>query len=233
MNNNSSKQILLSVIGVAILVVAVVGVSFAFFSYVYNSDKTNTVATGTIVFNASDTNITLTNVFPTKPSDRDYAKHSASSTVSIQGNTTYDAGIAFTVRVTDVTTSNNNILPTVTVTPDTSVEGVTFDTGYTTAKEYNPTDKLANGIISKGVIAGNTDVAMTPILTINAYYDMDDYHISDQDKSVLVGAGLLQDSYAGRVVPTDEWNALSENGNAYSFKIQVTAVENGDTDPRY
>ena len=32
-NNNSSKQILLSVLGVAILVVAVVGISFAAFSY--------------------------------------------------------------------------------------------------------------------------------------------------------------------------------------------------------
>ena len=31
-NNNSSKQILLSVLGVAILVVAVVGISFAAFS---------------------------------------------------------------------------------------------------------------------------------------------------------------------------------------------------------
>ena len=33
MNGNSSKQVLLSVLGIAILVVAVVGVSFAFFSY--------------------------------------------------------------------------------------------------------------------------------------------------------------------------------------------------------
>ena len=31
-NSNSSKQVLLSVIGVAILVVAIVGVSFAFFN---------------------------------------------------------------------------------------------------------------------------------------------------------------------------------------------------------
>ena len=47
-NSNSSKQILLSVIGVAILVVAVVGVSFAFFSYTKTGSQTNTIQTGQI-----------------------------------------------------------------------------------------------------------------------------------------------------------------------------------------
>ena len=45
--SNSSKQVLLSVIGVAILVVAVVGVSFAFFNYTRTGQQ-NTVRTGQI-----------------------------------------------------------------------------------------------------------------------------------------------------------------------------------------
>lgn len=67
MNENSSKQVLLSVLGVAILVVAVVGVSFAAFSYSKTGEQVNTVTTGTITMNyTEDTNgINITNAMPT------------------------------------------------------------------------------------------------------------------------------------------------------------------------
>ena len=65
-NNNNSKQVLLSVLGVAILVVAVVGVSFAAFSYSKTGEKVNTITTGTISMNyVEDENaINLTNALP-------------------------------------------------------------------------------------------------------------------------------------------------------------------------
>ena len=56
MNNNSSKQILLSVIGVAILVIAVVGVSFAFFSYSKTGETNNVITTGSISFAYNENN---------------------------------------------------------------------------------------------------------------------------------------------------------------------------------
>lgn len=230
MNNNSSKQVLLSVIGVAILVVAVVGVSFAFFSYVYNGQDANTVQTGTIVFTASDTQMTLTNVFPTDAANADTA------TVSVQGSTTYEEGIDFTVRVTNVTNANATIIPRITVTPITDA-GVTFDTEYATAKTYDEENPLANGVISKGTIPAGTDIdALTEILTISAYYSKEDYHISDNTNAELAAAGLLAADYetnGGTIVKTNVWNALADADAAYSFKIQVTAVEGGSTDPRY
>ena len=65
-NNNNSKQVLLSVLGVAILVVAVVGVSFAAFSYSKTGEKVNTITTGTITMSYSETTngINLTNALP-------------------------------------------------------------------------------------------------------------------------------------------------------------------------
>ena len=65
-NNNSSKQILLSVLGVAILVVAVVGISFAAFSYSKAGEVSNTITTGTITMSYSEpTNgINLTDALP-------------------------------------------------------------------------------------------------------------------------------------------------------------------------
>ena len=65
-NNNSSKQVLVSILGVAILVVALVGISFAAFSYSKTGTVTNTITTGTITMSYSEpTNgINLTNALP-------------------------------------------------------------------------------------------------------------------------------------------------------------------------
>ena len=66
MIENNSKQVLLSVLGVAILVVAVVGVSFAAFSYSKEGEQVNTITTGTITMSYSeDTNgINLKDALP-------------------------------------------------------------------------------------------------------------------------------------------------------------------------
>ncbi len=50
MENNNSKQVILSIVGVAILVIAVVGVSFAFFTYSRTGEKNNVITTGSITF---------------------------------------------------------------------------------------------------------------------------------------------------------------------------------------
>ena len=49
MKNNKSKQVVFSIIEIAILFIAVVGVTFAFFSYTKTGD-TSTVQAGRIVF---------------------------------------------------------------------------------------------------------------------------------------------------------------------------------------
>ena len=65
MNGNSSKQVLLSVLGIAVLVVAVVGVSFAFFTYSKNGEANNEITTGSIFLQFTEgTAITLSNQFP-------------------------------------------------------------------------------------------------------------------------------------------------------------------------
>ncbi len=66
MNNNSSKQILLSVLGVAILVVAVVGVSFAAFTYTKPGTQVNEITTGTITLSYTEgaDGIKLENALP-------------------------------------------------------------------------------------------------------------------------------------------------------------------------
>ena len=54
MENNNSKQILLSILGVLVLIIAVIGVSFAAFSYTGIGSKTNSITTGTISMSYSE-----------------------------------------------------------------------------------------------------------------------------------------------------------------------------------
>lgn len=65
-SSNSSKQILISILGVAILIVAVVGISFAAFTYAKTGTKTNTITTGTITmgYTEPENGINLTNALP-------------------------------------------------------------------------------------------------------------------------------------------------------------------------
>ena len=103
MKDNNSKQVLLSVLGVAILVVAVVGVSFAAFSYSKTGEKVNTITTGTITMSYSETTngINLTNALPMSDSvgmklseQNQYFDFTVNA--SITGNTTINYAITAT-----------------------------------------------------------------------------------------------------------------------------------------
>ena len=65
-SKKNTSQILLSVLGVFVLVVAVVGVSFAAFSYTRTGEKVNTLTTGAITMSYTDvTNgINITDALP-------------------------------------------------------------------------------------------------------------------------------------------------------------------------
>lgn len=66
MKENSQKKVLLSVLGVAILVVAVIGISFAAYSATFDSANANSIATGTIMVSYTEpTNaINITDAMP-------------------------------------------------------------------------------------------------------------------------------------------------------------------------
>lgn len=101
MKDNSSKQILLSVLGVAILVVAVVGVSFAAFSYSKEGAVENTISTGTLsmTYTEGDTGISITNAMPMsddtgKTLDGDNEKFEFTVSANISGTATINYEVA-------------------------------------------------------------------------------------------------------------------------------------------
>src|SRR5574344_866369 len=62
---NNKKTLILSIIGILVLVIAVVGVSFAMYSFSGTGSKQNVIQTGTVTMNFNpDNNFTVTNKYP-------------------------------------------------------------------------------------------------------------------------------------------------------------------------
>ncbi len=228
-NSNSSKQILLSVIGVAILVVAVVGVSFAFFNYT-RSGAANQVKTGTIMFESTQTRINVENVFPVSSeavgTDTTNVK---TAEVTIKGNTTYNKGIDFTVKATDVNMVAGEAGSEVTIPLNVMVSQQNLTSvSHLTLGAFDKTNQLVNNsILASGKIPANTSV--NGKIIVQVYLDASDVAITD----TLVGDEDVPSGYTngtdntwlnGRTrMTTDQWNSLSSS--PLSFTITVEANE--------
>ncbi len=137
-NEDNSKQVLLSVLGVAILVVAVVGVSFAAFSFSKTGQVTNTITTGTISMSYSEpeNGITLTEALPM---DDETGK-------TLQGeNNTFDFTVTATIKGSGKTTINYAI--TAVTTPATNLND-DYVKVYLTDMDSSDSQILAPTVVS-------------------------------------------------------------------------------------
>jgi len=240
MENKKSKQIILSIIGVALLIVSVVGVTYAFFNYT-RTGSPNTVSTGRIYFNTSQSGrLQLTNVFPVKSTEVN-ANSLDSVTVGIQGDTTYTDGEEFEITLVDVeNTINNKKVPInyiATYTANTGgTIGTSSDTYFTSRDSKDATiyQLNATGSVEENtqVLVGYIDNGATGIngtLTIKAYVDGDRIAISDTYDASNPGTdnmGTTSSWVNGRTVfTTTEWNSFQNSGTPISFKIRAESNE--------
>ena len=102
MENNNSKEVLLSVLGVAILVVAVVGVSFAAFTFSQSGNVENNITTGTInmTYSEPENGINLVNALPMSDEqgmllsgNNQYFDFTIDTTINGSGSTTINYAI--------------------------------------------------------------------------------------------------------------------------------------------
>ena len=232
--SNSSKQVLLSVIGVAILVVAIVGVSFAFFNYTRTGSE-NTITTGHIEFTTTQTTLTIENMFPitlvngeVSQADQAYVD---SAIVRISGNTTYAGGVDYRVSAINVTNTvaTGVNLPISVLVSTVSTGSGAFPSGAVPTT-YNYTN-LANGdLLAEGHIPAQTTVTDAQIV-VTAYLDASRIAITDTyngTASPTDDYGTTQTWVNGRtVLTTAQWNAISSGNASISFKIMVEAVQGG------
>lgn len=225
--SNNSKQVLLSVIGVAILVVAVVGVSFAFFNYT-RTGPANTVTTGYITFSTDQSVAELTNVFPidgqtvTATTDSNVAK----TIVNIHGTTTYANGIDYVVTADEVNLQGLPVKVKV-FTSGNATNGATV-TQYDGATPLSTGAELVRGNIPAA--EGKTNVDGT--ITVVAYYDAANILITDTPTTAPAPTGYTNGTTVATgqvVVSTTDWNN-QQTTNPATFRVKVVATE-GQTAP--
>ena len=247
----SNKKILLSVVGVAILIVLVTGVTFAFFNYTRTGSR-NIIKTGRIYFNSEqDTSINLTNMFPIDVSGgipNDNTKV-GEITINVVGDTTYDEGIEYLISAVNVSNSVSNKSVPISIdvsvtnnsTNDPTTTLGTSDDSYYTNRGGNSSiykvlvndtisnnDQLLVGYITKGStgIDGN--------IVIKAYLDKAKIAIVDTyDGTESDNMGTTSEWVNDRVTfTTEEWNSLQTNGVSFQVKVEANEgiwVENPNT----
>lgn len=182
---NNSKQTILSIVGIAILVIAVVGVSFAFFTYSRTGTTNNVITTGSLTFEYEETSesaLNLSNQFP--QSDTDGATNSAFR-FDVKGNvpTTANA-INYKVYVVPGATESGKtrFADSQISIKVTASNGGVVETGYNTAHALSSAISSGNGIqIGHGTITANgTDQQHDYTLTM---WVNDTVTISDTDYS--------------------------------------------------
>ncbi len=251
--SNQSKQVLLSVIGVAILVVAVVGVSFAFFNYT-RTGSANTVTTGTIKFNSTQSQLNVTNVFPVAKSAAENASASspnasvALSTVTITGNTTYADGLDFRVTARSVDFGSVPVSVLVETTGnltevDSAAAAATGDSIYVAQYENGALATAGTApVLATGHIANGTTANQT--ITVKAFIDDAKVYITDtpvdgpydpeQPAETGYAASGNPNASNGTTVPsgktavtTTVWNRLAQNPATFLIRVESRETTTG------
>ena len=149
-NNNNKKKIFLSIALVLLIVIAAIGVTYAFFNYT-RTGSANTLRTGRIYFSTEQTNnntITLNNIFPmTKEQALADSSTNGTLVVTFTGDTTYTEGIEYLLTIDSVTRTANvpiSLIMDVNVESRTAGETPTVTTltenaNYYTAREAKTT----------------------------------------------------------------------------------------------
>ena len=229
--SNSSKQILLSVIGVAILVVAVVGVSFAFFNYT-RTGEANTVKTGTIVFETSYTGINVTNLFPVSRSvaianTEDTAGVVGVTTLSIKGYTTYANGLDYVVTANSVnfnaTYDDNGTQRTRTIPVSVNVTATNLGTVTTANGSDNVTTARLTGNTDQVTVvnyevdqSSKAYTALTTGAVLAKGHIKNETDLRTTEGQIVIKAYIdtlkvaISDTYNGTDTPTDEMGTTSD-----------------------
>ena len=249
MKEMKDKKIIFLIVGIAILVIGVVGVTYSFFNYT-RTGAANNIGAGRIYFNSTQTQtLNLTNVFPISRNDVESNSVGTDTiTIEVEGDTTYDNGIEYLITAEDVNVTVNNKKIPISLYVSNSPDLGTSDTDYFENRGGNSSiyKSLANSIIVPGqyILVGYIAPGQTGIdgeVNIKGFIDKDKILISDtypeQDIYHTEGVepnqfevfdyhnGTPESMAEGKVVlTTSEWNSI-EGNNALSFKIRIEANE--------
>lgn len=207
---NNKKTLILSVVGILVLVIAVIGVSFAMFSFSGTGTKTNVIQTGTVTLDFADSSnyFTLDNKYPMSDekgiaatdNDATFGVHAAWG----QSQMTINYDLLMT-NITEGATLKADKIKVALLKGDQVVVGSTAGTTNLTAGvKVSTLDKVGNDYKLTSGTFSTTDT--TDTYTISAWVS-EDYDLPTTDTS----AGLKQE--------------LQTTSETFSFKISVVATQ--------
>ena len=197
--NTKNRQIKLTIIGIAILVIGLVGITYAFFNYI-RTGTANVIKVGRISFNSlQGPSINLTNVFPIDREDIDNeTDYVGSVTINVTGSTDYSEGVEYLISTTDVNSLTGSIylsemkIP-ISIDVDYSANGNGKTIGIENNNYFN--DGVRGGdtsyykVLAKNSIRNNSAIVVGYIapnetgidgnIVIRAFIDKDRIGISD------------------------------------------------------
>ena len=176
------KYILWGISFVFLLFVTIFGVTYAFFNYTRTGD-TNSISTGTIIFDYSDdTSIAIGNVFPIEDDDID---EKMNKSFSISAHTTYDKGLVYRIYAVYGDEEANKTRLTDNVMTFEFIPPLNGDGFTTTSNNYSEPKSLefvdGKALISTGKVK-NTQAITTKNYSMNLWVDSSKIFISSTIK---------------------------------------------------
>jgi len=192
MKENSQKKVLLSVLGVAILVVAVIGISFAAYTATFDTGE-NSISTGTIMvsYTESDNAINITNALP--------IDDATGKALTGEGNT-------FDFTVSTQATNALTVPYTITLTPVTVADNALANNQVKVYLTKDGTQVLAPTLVSGLTAATGTRTGSFVLHT-------------DQDVYTKTGEAAKSSSYVLRMWV--DKNVTASQGLTYKAKVNV------------
>ena len=251
--NPQNKKVMLSIIGVAILVVLLVGITYAFFNYTRTGTQ-NIIKTGRIYFNSEQgTAMNLDNLFPIDTTENGImndATKVGTVTINIVGDTTYENGVEYLVSAVNVqnTVGSGQNAKSLPISIDVSVANNTNNdpvTNLGTASENYYSDRGHSTsyykVLATDVIENNEQLLVGYItpgskgvngnIVIKAYIDKEKVAISDtydpDDYYYTLNKNMTNEEMSACVEYFEELH--SNNVEPYwSWYIEYTHPENND-----
>ena len=246
MNGNSSKQVLLSVLGIAVLVVAVVGVSFAFFTYSRQGTTDNVITTGSIVFSYLDQHgIILSNQFPVTDAVGQTLSTVGSQTgtktlvagdnpvmdFSVTGYDGSGKGISYTITaregevqyVDPNAPENQRVEKTRLLDNEVKLLLTDVDSHATLNNFSSPKVVGAPGSLANGVVLGTGRITATTQASPQTDHYTLRMWIAAYDSSTQTGCQVVSGDGASNDPATHTYTSTTFAGLYYSLRVDVSA----------
>ncbi len=223
---NSKKVLILSILGVLVLVIAVVGVSFAMYSFSATGTKANVIQTGSVNMHFDKTSVVnLTNQYPMSD-----AKGIAQTAGVMEYDVVAELGGAMNI---DYKLTIDAITPGDTLTADYIKFNLSKKVGTEAATYVIGT--ATTGVALSGYSNGTTPIAtgtFTNSGTSTDHYVLrawvaDNYELPSQDvKGRCIGSDGNEVTGATSTTCTGKWEQYNQTtSETFSFKVKVEATQ--------